>query len=187
MIDQCLKPINHDFDIIGFRETKLTSDLEHLYSIPDYNAFYNNRGRLSGGLAININSKYLTYTRPDLTMSYDFLETLFIEVKTNSSTFMVGQIYRRPHTDMKSFMEKLKFILEKITLENKICILLGDYNIDLLKSNNSTEELTSIFNSKFYYNSITKPTRVKGRAATLIDHVWTNRLENILTSGIVYM
>ena len=32
-IEQCLGPIDHNFDLMGFCETKLTSDIEHLYTI----------------------------------------------------------------------------------------------------------------------------------------------------------
>ena len=84
-------------------------------------------------------------------------------------------------------MTKIKQLLDTIQTENKICILLGDLNIDLLKPNNESEELISVFNSRFYFNSITKPTRVKPKSATLIDHIWSNTLGNLESSAIIYI
>ena len=76
--------------------------------------------------------------------------------------------------------------MEKIQQENKICVLVGDFNIDLFKHNDS-QEIISTFNSNFYFNTITKPTRVTPTSATLIDHMWTNNLKNLSMSGILYV
>ena len=74
-----------------------------------------------------------------------------------------------------------------ITLENTISILSGDFNLNLLNSSNAdVSNLISRFNSKFSYSLITKPTRVKGNSATLIDHIWTNDLLKCAQSGIIY-
>ena len=129
----------------------------------------------------------MSHARPDLTFLEDFLETVFVEITVNSSSFVVGQVYRRPKTDIKCFLEKLKSIIDMIHSEKKTCILLGDININLLKPIPDTQDLTSLLYSKFYFNAITKPTRVTHKTATLIDHIWTNDLKNLNMSGIIYM
>ena len=47
---------------------------------------------------------------------------------------IIGCIYRHPSSTMsiKKFSDEI-FDLEKISSEDKICALMGDYNIDLLK------------------------------------------------------
>jgi hypothetical protein len=67
---------------------------------------------------------------------------------------------------------------------------MGDYNIDLLKSescdytNNFIEQL---FTSSFF-PLITKPTRITHHTATLIDNIFTNNLEELedSTNGIIF-
>ena len=44
----------------------------------------------------------------------------------------VGAIYRPPNRDMNTFNDKLGRIMHQIKSENKLCYLVGDYNINLL-------------------------------------------------------
>ena len=53
-IDQCLTPLHHSFDVIGFCESKLTQDIETLYNIPNYTMYTNNVSRHSGGVVLYI-------------------------------------------------------------------------------------------------------------------------------------
>ena len=154
-IDQCLSPIDHKFNVIGFCETKLTDQIQRIYNIPNYNAFYNNCNRNSGGVALYVSNQIESQLRPDLTLMENYIETVFVEIISNSATFVIGQIYRRPHTNLESFNEKVQSIVEKIQQENKICVLVGDFNINLFKDNNDSQELISSFNSNFYFNTIT--------------------------------
>lgn len=38
-----------------------------------------------------------------------------------------------------------------------------------------------------YFQTITKPTRVTSKSATVIDHVWSNNMKNDIKSGILYV
>ena len=71
--------------------------------------------------------------------------------------------------------------------ENKESYIMGDINIDLLKFPNhskTNEYLENIF-SQGHIPLITKPTRVTDHSATLIDHIYANKLQITTTSGIV--
>ena len=64
-------------------------------------------------------------------------ESVFIEIKSEKSkNVMIGCIYRhhcKIDKFMKTFFEKLvNTVCENE--KNKICVLMGDFNIDLLKS-----------------------------------------------------
>jgi hypothetical protein len=81
-------------------------------------------------------------------------------------------------------------ILEKIDRENKICYLMGDFNIDLFKSESrdySCQFVEQLFTSSFF-QLITKATRITDGTATLIDNILTNNLEKLHHSvnGIVF-
>ena len=78
----------------------------------------------------------------------------------------------------------MKRILEKIDKENKIGYLMGDFNIDLLKSESCdyAGQFTEQLFTSPYYPLITKPTRITAHTATLIDNIFTNNIENIDSS-----
>lgn len=64
-------------------------------------------------------------------------ESLFIELRSLSELggkgVVIGCIYRPPHTDIGRFNDALSATVEKISSKGRVCILLGDFNIDLLK------------------------------------------------------
>ena len=186
-IDECLTPLQFNFDILGFCETKLTKNLENLYSLEQYNSFYNHHTRHKGGVALYVNKDLESTLRPDITVQFDYIETIFVEISMKPKNLIIGQIYRRPKSNMKMFFDKFKEILDKISLENKTCILSGDFNLNLLKLNDKDVlNLIATLNSKFYFSSITKPTRVTNTSATLIDHIWTNNFSSVQKSTIIY-
>ena len=77
----------------------------------------------------------------------------------------------------------------KIDKEKKFGYLLGDFNLDLLKSeihNPTLDFLNSLFSYSFW-PLITRPTRVTSSSATLIDNIFTNNiaLKMSCVNGIV--
>ena len=78
------------------------------------------------------------------------LKSIFIEIiNTNNNNIVVGCAYRHPGMDANEFNEQYLSILnEKLLLErNKEIILMGDFNINLLRYNedhNSTGFLDQI-------------------------------------------
>jgi endonuclease/exonuclease/phosphatase family metal-dependent hydrolase len=78
-------------------------------------------------------------------------------------------------------------LLDLLTEENKESYIMGDFNIDLLKFSNhnkTNDYLENIF-SLGHIPLITKPTRVTTHSATLIDHIYTSKLQEKTKSGIV--
>jgi aminoglycoside phosphotransferase family enzyme len=60
---------------------------------------------------------------------------VFIEIATSiGKNMIIGVIYRPPNGNIDLFETKFNQLLSKIDKENKICYLMGDFNIDLLKS-----------------------------------------------------
>ena len=97
----------------------------------------------------------------------------------------------RPNTahsaDIDIFMKTLYDTNDIILVENKTYVLMGDFNIDLIKYNQhqkTTEFLDNLL-AQGYFPMITKPTRVTHNSATLIDHIFTNHNLQNITSGIV--
>ena len=101
------------------------------------------------------------------------------------TSYIVGVVYRPPGTDIACFLFKMGEILEKV--KNKRLYLMGDYNIDLIKSNQhiATDNFLSSMNSAGLHPLISLPTRVTSTSATLIDNIFTNNFCSDVTSGLI--
>ena len=99
---------------------------------------------------------------------------------------LFGVIYGHPNTDMDKFSSEVigKFV-STITKEKRECILMGDFNINLLnhQSDASTADFFNTLSSALFQPLILQPTRVTSHSKTLIDDVSTNKLEYNCTSG----
>ena len=75
--------------------------------------------------------------------------------------------------------------LNKIAFLDNTFILMGDFNIDLLKSNvnNVSSKFLEAMASCFFVPYIQQPTRVVGSSATLIDKIFMNSVEFVTVSG----
>ena len=73
--------------------------------------------------------------------------------------------------------------------ENSKCEVLvcSDFNINLLnfETHKSTDSYINNLISKSFFPLITLPTRIKQQSATLIDHIWGNKIHDNSKSGIL--
>jgi hypothetical protein len=90
-----------------------------------------------------------------------------------------GTIYRRPGSNITHFNNLLSEKLQIISLENKPIIHMGDYNIDLLKSDSHspTNDFLDLNMHHTLLPVITRPTRVTNSTATIIDNIFSNYLD----------
>ena len=126
-----------DFHVIGIRETWLKEDNCGLYDIPGYH--YKEKHRPSivgGGVAIYVKDVMSFIPREDLSVFNDLVEMVFIEIYggdlTGGKNVIVGEVYRPPGQDLNEFNQIMQELLEKVQKENKICYVMGDFNINLL-------------------------------------------------------
>ena len=124
--------------------------------------------------------------REDLNIFNDIYESIFIEIIGNSSkNTIVGVIYRPPGSNLKEFYDAFNIILSKIKSENKICHLMGDWNIDLLNydSHVMTSNCADMFYSFGSVPLINRPTRITNNSATIIDNIFTNNHEDSVNAS----
>ena len=76
----------------------------------------------------------------------------------------------------------LSELLQKFSKEDKTIMLMGDFNIDLLKYNHNTDS-ASFLDSNFLLPYISTPSRVTTHSRTLIDNIFSNNIEDGLISG----
>ena len=181
-----------DFDIIGISESKLIKNKKHLINIdiPNYTQEYCTTESTCGGTLLYIKKNIKYKLRNDLKIyKSKELESVFVEIiKENSKNIIVGCIYRHPSMkDVNEFNNNYFNVLaDKLLSEkNKGVILMGDFNIDLLKAESDTK--ISDFLELIYATSliphITSPTRLNTRSKTLIDNIFSTATDENLHTG----
>ena len=134
--------LSYKFPLTGLSETKISVDKEFIsnINIPGYTFIsepsHSNAGRVA--FYINDNLKYIIkskYTKS----TYDF-EALWIEIEfTHQSNIICGVIYGHPSGNLDNFLDYINSTIESINQENKFCLFMGDFNIDLLKIDTHTD------------------------------------------------
>ena len=73
-----------------------------------------------------------------------------------------------------------------ISRERKLCYIMGDFNMDLLKCSNHqpTDDFVNTFYSYGFRPLIDQPTRITPHSSTLIDNILTNN-DNDISAGIL--
>jgi hypothetical protein len=126
------------------------------------------------------------HSRDDLSLSTVDFESLWIEIHSKFHRNMVcSVIYRHPHSNLENFTNHLTQAMHKISKEGKYCILMGDFNINLLnyESHTPTDEFINNLGVFCFQPHILQPTRITDHSATLIDNIFFNSIEHYSISG----
>ena len=130
---ELINAINLDFSVIGVSKTWLQNS-DCLVDIEGYNFVHNFRtDKTGGGVGIYIRKVFTYKVRRDVSyFNTDIYESIFLEIeRPSSANIIVGNIYRPPGTGISEFVNKLNEMTVKISREQKLCYLMGDFNIDL--------------------------------------------------------
>ena len=181
------------FTLIALTETKLAVANDSLSNLNLHGYQFLSQPSLSnaGGVGFYVRDNYNFSVRSDLSITESGFEALWIEVENNTqSNSLCGVIYRHPHCNIDSFMEYLNSSIEKTHRENKVYILMGDFNLDLLKFE-SHKDIDNFLNAMLTTNfqpQIIQPTRLTEHSATLIDNIFlnTNREMFSISGNIIY-
>ena len=184
-LENVLARLNFKFDIIGISETKIKKNHAPIFdiSLTGYIHYLTPTELECGGTMIYVSDNLTSKPRKDLDSLFyksKELESSFIEIVCpNKKNIIIGCIYKHPHMDTGDFNTNfLQPLLEKISAENKINFILGDFNIDLLKIENEPD-VTSFFDtiaSNLLIPFIINPTRVTPLTKTIIDNIFSDSL-----------
>ena len=162
-------------DVVLLCETWLNKETEALVSFDNYK-FYSNprKSRIGGGVATLINKSLRSRPRPDLHVESIHLEHIVVELKTDRDNILLVSGYRPPNANYNVFIKEYIAFLKKLNKLKQHKIILGiDHNLDLLKAH--LHKQTNQFLEKNLeldlVSSISKPTRITRKTATLIDNV----------------
>ena len=183
------------FDIISLTEVWNNIDLNNNFypkDIEGYNIYNGIPGKTkNSGSGFYIKNNIDFIDRPDLDKhdknNNNEFTAKWIEIQNKKdSNILVASIYRHPHYNDTLFYEYLNFIMSIIHKENKLIIITGDFNYNLLKCN-VNEEISNFLNC-MYTNLlqpyIIYPTRFVGNAKpSLIDNIFSNAINREIISG----
>ena len=188
-LDIYLSQLKVKFDIIAISETWFTPNtVTDVFNIAGYKLEYISRNKGKGGgvaMYINSNLEYKKIESKSICVD-DSFECLTTELTVNGSkNIIIACIYRKPGSSIDDFTVKLEELF--CTFKNKVLYICGDFNIDLIKeqNHNQTKNFIDAIFSMGLYPVITKPSRIDGNSATLIDNIFTNELQHDNISGLI--
>ena len=99
------------------------------------------------------------------------VENKWVKLKNKGKEFITGVVYRHPNGNVEHFLDSFEPIFSE-TNDSSYYIITGDFNIDLLQTNNDlTTRYTNNFLESNFIPCINLPTRFCETTATLIDHI----------------
>ena len=203
--DDILDTINQNyplkFSILAFQEIW---SVQRSYEIPGYNKLeYSTRDKnttpnpnCGGGVGFFVDTKF-DYELLDIQSSFlpHVYESIWIKVKIkNGADKIIGNVYRpnsAPKADLDKAIDIHNNILQHFQNNREFSkceiIVCSDFNVNLLnfETHRSTDSYINNLISKSFFPLITLPTRIKQQSATLIDHIWGNKIHDNSRSGIV--
>lgn len=170
--------------ILGLAETHITKDEdEQYYNILNYEAIHEKSStNKTGGVTIYIHNRINFKILEKLNIDKE-IWIITIEIKKQKymdSNNVITILYRSPAFGANKFIEKMDEYLEKIDnhIRLKTSIILGDFNINMVKTNDTyTKKLNQIIQKYNYKQHINEYTRITNRSATIIDLLLTNKNE----------
>ena len=191
-----LQNLNIDFSVIALSETWLKPCNKDIYFIPGYvHKSVIRESRMGGGVSLFINRNLKFEVISNFSINLEDVDMLFIEIDKNelkcNKNLMIGVCYRAPHVCANKFIDEMHRLLDDLTKLNKHIYLLGDFNINTMKSHIALNKVASDFSnlllSHFFHPLVDKPTRVIDDSKSLIDNIYTNLPQsgNICLSGVL--
>ena len=179
-------------DIIAITETSEKDETGFLTNveIEGYDLYHTPTLSAKGGSAIYVNKNYDSLERYDLNIKDIEYETTWIEIKNKKSKNIVcGNVYRHPHYNCDDFFKYLESCLATLAKESKEVYICGDFNFDLLKvdTDHLTQHFFNLLCSYGFLPHILQPTRATEHTSTVIDNIFSNNIQDDITSGNVLL
>ena len=196
-------------DLIFLVETHITEQQQSGYSkedltniIPGYTFF--SRGRKEkrgGGVGIfvrkdmQVEPKFCDANEAGVCYTEEKFENLVVKLpqcidtgySSRKRNLVLVVVYRQPNSgNLDFFLDRMEQLLKKIDKPNNDLVIAGDMNLDLLRyeTHPQTAQYLDIMANHRLIPQIVRPTRIKHRSATLIDHIFTSQHDSIM-SGIL--
>lgn len=157
-------------DVIVVSENWLTENDVKFYDIQNFNAHHVARKGMGGGISVYVSNKWAVTVK---NVVNDLHSILNILISADNVTYNIIGIYNPQYQNSKKFLDDLEEILDHNILLN--CLILGDFNIDILGSDNIINLYLCLLESHNFKLCNNKyPTRMTSNSQTLLDHIHSN-------------
>ena len=178
-----------NYSVIALAETNVGKDKGDLFRLEKYNHFYNDKmpNKSKGtGVCLYIHSSLNATVIEKLCTVTPNLESLFVSINVGTIKINVGVLYRSPNGDPALFLDELLH-LNSLLPKKSMSLLLGDFNFDLLKRNNTeTQDFENTFLSLGYFPLISRPTHsINNQQSSCIDNILTNSIDTVTMTGVI--
>lgn len=130
-----------------------------------------------GGVLIAVKREYCNSVSviANISCSEKVFECCAVDIDMGGMKLTIISVYRSPKSDFNLFLEMLAVILDRVCRLDRMVILCGDINVDMLP--NSSDKDAKVFLSMLLeYNlrqTIFVPTRITRSSASCIDGIFT--------------
>ena len=158
------------YHFIGRSETWITPQVDlDCFEIPGYTFVNGNRTFSSGsGVGLYIKSDHTFELRDDLKV--DLIESMWIETQE----LFIGIVYKPLSLSNRDFLDMFEETLHKIFLSKKKCLIMGDFNINILSHSTLSKEYLNLLQSEGFNALIFEATHVSESTQSCIDHIHIN-------------
>lgn len=193
--------INHKISCFALCESNVTqADSQHFY-LDGYNKFVQDKIKIheterfkqkGSGLVLYLDTIYndASIATSFSTCTVD-AEILTVRFTSKTHTHYILTVYRPPRSTRESvnkFIEILGSIVQQINEQHKNhkIHIAGDFNLNVLNPSSDyvSQYLDCIF-SNGLFPIISRPTHFMGRNPTCIDHILTNQINDVISSGVI--
>lgn len=174
---QTIPGIENSPDIMAFTETWLNAENEQFFQIQNYNAVFNSRDNRGGGLAMYIKQNINYKIKMNKIINNIEILTVYLE---NANT-AITLVYKPPNVDFQT----LETVIQNNIINRKHRhLVMGDFNINILKKDQTAKEYYRIFRERNYkiLNKRTKEHHTRKNTNdnnSILDHIITNIQDKI--------
>ena len=183
-----LAKLNHKFGVIGIAETNVVAENKDLYLLDGYTSLYQNMipaKRKGSGVALYISQNYITEKMESQSIVTKDIESLFAKICFSTGDVYVRVIYRPPGGNINTFNESLAEIMKTFNKTEKVHIM-GDFNINLFRSNTSVKTFEETFMCNSFSLTISITTHNKPNCKkSCIDNILTKDCRSIISNGTI--
>lgn len=185
-ISNFLHKASPHYHLYGITESRLHDNIpDTRIHIPDYDVIRrDSRSPGENGIAAYIHTSIVPYTHRRLDFEHSDIECIWLEFKLKKTAppTYICFAYRNPSARVDwydHFIEMIDTVYK--AKANADILVLGDFNVDLLKPQPRWDGIISSLGLKQF---ITLPTRVTATSSTLLDHVYSNNHSSILNASL---
>ncbi len=158
-------------DVFTICESKCDASFPDANYKPDvYSVYRHDSTSTSGGVLTWIRSDIPHRCRKDLEENNDGVQVLCIEMHIRKQKWIIISFYSLPNTtSFDTFHSSINKMSDRTCVETDMIVMIGDFNIDLLKGDIKPKTLCDIMTMNDLQNIVRRPTCFNGLLPSMID------------------